>query len=456
VRIEGNHEIVELVPGGRSVDPDHGFDFGSSFDPGRDDVGTDAGPAPSRFGEWWTSGRPAAWRARGRERIAHSRPVRPIVDAVSTAVARVPPHAKVVLALLVIAAAGFAALGVAGAVVLRDYVNDRADAQLHETTDEIGAGPSWLMAPGFGRSTDPERRSMYFFARPMPAGVAAQLRSPGGFIREFGVTSWSGAEGPLIPADFSARAGRPFTAPARATADRWRVLVTTPTEGTTLIVAVNFTSADAAIGRLTQVALVAGALVLALMAFVGLRAVRSSTPQLSEIERTLEAAVAGDLSRRVPVPAKAAEPGQVAHAVNTLIEQIGDAREAEKRALRRVGEADRAARLPLSVIQGFTAYYRDVHRQEGRGAEPRPGHDPVRMARLVDRVGDEAARIGVVLQDLVADLSHAANENANGFANGNGSAIGYGAVAGNGVGPRNGAMHRVDGQDRNGAAGRSV
>ncbi len=467
MRIEGNHEIVELVPGGRSADPDPGLV--SAFDLDQD---AEPAPAPSRFGTWWTSRRPAAWPARGRERIARSRAVRPIADAVTIGVARVPQRAKVVLALLAIAAAGFAALGVAGALVLKDYVTDRADAQLRETSAEIGAGPSWVLSPGFVRSTDPERRSMYFIARPLPEGVAAQLRSAGGgFVREFGVTSWSGAEGPAIPDGFSARSGHPFTVPARASGDRWRVLVTTPVEGTTLIVAVNFTTADAAVGRLTETALLAGGLALAVMAFIGFRTVRSGAPQVTEIERTVEAAVAGDLSRRVPVPAGDTEPGQVAHAVNTLIEQIGDARQAEERTLRRVDEAGRAVRLPLSVIQGFAAYYRDstaAEHQGGRQPEHQHGHDPVRMARMVDRVGNEAARIGDVLHDLVSDLSHAVNGkgavNGKSAANGNGAASGSGAVNGNGNGSGtrtetamhgNGPVHKNGRNDRNGTAERS-
>jgi HAMP domain-containing protein len=454
VRIEGNHEIVELVPGGRSADPGRGLfpDRRSYFDPDHDDAA--AGPAPSRFGEWWATGRPAAWLTRGRDRILRSRAVRPVADAVTTALARVPQRAKVVLALLAIAAAGFTALGVAGSLALRGYVSDRADAQLKETSAEIGSGPSWMLSPGFPRSGDPERRFFFYYSRPLPEGVAAQVRTgEGGFVREFGVTAWTGGGGPLLPADLAKRAGHPFTVPARATGDRWRVLVTTPVQGSTLIVAANVTSANAAISRLTRTALVAGGLALAAMAFVGFRAVRSGSPRLAEIERTVQAAVAGDLSRRVPVPAtaKGTEPGQVADAVNTLIERIGDARRAEERALRRVDEAGRAVRMPLSVIQGFASYYRDV-------AE----HDSVRMARLVDRVGDEAARIGVVLDDLVADLSRAASGNgtltANLTPNGNGNGNGNGVAAGNGTGRAsvasgNGAMHNYVGEDRSETAG---
>lgn len=403
MRIEGNHEIVELVPGGRSADRDRTLDLGS-FPPDQRTASTAA---------WSRRAREAVLR--GRDVILRSRAVRPAADAVAAAVARVPQRAKVVLALLAIAAAGFTALGVIGSLALRDYVTDRADAQVRETSADIGAGPSWMLTPGFPRSGDPERR-FFYYTRPLPEGVAAQVRTgEDQFVREFGVTAWTGGAGPLLPADLAKRLGHPFTVPARATNDRWRVLATMPVDGATLIVAAKVTSADAAIKRLTQTVLVAGGLAFAAMALVGFRAIRSGTPQLTEIERTVEAAVAGDLSRRVPVPAKPhakdSEPSQVAHAVNTLIEQIGDARRAEERALRRVDEAGRAVRLPLSVIQGFASYYRDSGRN---------GHDSARMAKLVDRVGDEAARIGVVLEDLVADLANAghANEHPNSHANG--------------------------------------
>lgn len=438
MRIEGNHEIVELVPGGRSARPDRAPDL-----------------AP--FPPYESYERPA-WLRRGREAISHSRAavlhsrlIRPAADAVAGAVARVPQRAKVVLALLALAAAGFTALGVAGSLALRDYVMGRADAQVRETSADIGSGPSWMLTPGFPRSGDPERR-FFYYTRPLPEGVAAQVRTgEGEFVREFGVTAWTGGAGPLLPADLAKRLGHPFTVSARATKDRWRVLATMPVDGATLIVATNVTAADAAIGRLNETLFVAGGVALAVMVFVALRAIRSGTPQLTEIERTVEAAVAGDLSRRVPVPARGGEPGQVADAVNTLIEQIGAARRAEERALRRVDEAGRAVRLPLSVIQGFASYYRD----SGQNT-----HDSVRMARLVDRVGDEAARIGGVLDDLVADLANigAANGSSNGT-NGtaNGSAGGTNGTAnGTANGSPNGHTngHHYVGIDGTKAAGR--
>ncbi|HEX6469507.1 MAG TPA: hypothetical protein VF069_10455 [Streptosporangiaceae bacterium] len=405
MRIEGNLEVVELVPGGGSADPDPAARWqhaGSRPGQGRSSsllLGTASGR--------WASRRPGARAAAVRERIRRSQVVGPVVDATASALARIPQRAKLVIALLAVATTGFVALGMASAVVLRDYVADRADAQLRETSADISSAPSAVLAPRSGEFGLTERRMYFYIARPLPQGVAAQLRSDdGSTFREFGLLSWSGASGPLLPADLAARGGHPFTVPARATSDRWRILVTTPVAGSTLVVATNFTGAEAVAGRLTRIALVAGGLALALMAGIGFRAVRSGTPQLAEIERAAEAAAAGDLTRRAPVPAGDAAPSQVARAINALIEQVGDARAAEERAARRVGEADRAARLPLSVIQGFADYYREVHRGgRGRPGEPRPEHDPVRMARLVDRVGDEAARIGAVLRDLAADVT---------------------------------------------------
>jgi two-component system OmpR family sensor kinase len=263
-----------------------------------------------------------------------------------------------VIALLAIAAAGFAVLGVAGADLLRGYVTDRADAQLKDVSAQLGSMPRYVPVPYGGM--DPERRGGYGYgfyrsmAQALPHGVIAQqAATDGGFTREFGEPSWTGWSGPVVPADVGQREGRPFTVPARTGSGHWRMLVTKPSEGTTLMVATDIQSVDAMVGRLTEVVLLIGGLALAAMAYVGFRVVRTGAAPLTEIERTVEAAVAGDLSRRVPVPAQDTEPGQVAQAVNTLIDEIDDARQAEKRTRHSVGEAGRAVRQRLNVIQGI-------------------------------------------------------------------------------------------------------
>lgn len=383
MRIEGNHEVVELVPGGRSADPGpHGAPE----------------PAPARLTEWWRAGPPREWRMGVRERLGRS----PVLRRAVLAVERIPQRARVMIAIIAIAATGFIALGLAGGFLLRDYVMDRAVAQLESTTEDLEPALS--------------SRSFFFFLRPLPDGVEAERRDlDDGEIRHFGGvdddddSSTSG--GPDLPAQLPASGGDPFTVPDRADDNRWLVQVTPEPGGDdTLVVAVEIGPGLRVASRLTELAVVIGGLAVAAMAFVAVRAARSSASTLTEMERTVEAAVAGDASRRVPEPAADSEPAQLARAVNALLEQVDDARQAAERARRSVGEAGQAMRQPLNVIQGFTAFYRE-----------RPGHDPDRMARLVDRVGDEAARIEVAIDDLVSDMSRAGNGSTSNGSTSNGS-----------------------------------
>ncbi len=383
MRIEGNQEVVELVPGGRSADPG---------------PGGAAEAAPARLTEWWRAGPPREWRMRARELLGRSPVLRPAVRAAG----RVPQRARVMIALIAIAAAGFIALGVAGGLLLRDYVTDRAEAQLEATSEDL--------EPAL------HSRSFFYFMRPLPDGVEAERRDlDDGEIRHFGGfgndddSSTSG--GPELPARLPASGDLRFTVPDRTDDNRWLVQVTPEPGGDdVLVVAAEIGPGYRVAGRLTELAVVIGGLAVAAMAFVAVRAARSGASTLTEMERTVEAAVAGDASRRVPEPAADSEPAQLARAVNALLEQIDDARRDAERARRTVGEAGQAMRQPLNVIQGFTAFYRE-----------RPGHDPDRMARLVDRVGDEAARIEVAIDDLVSDMSQAGNGNGGPAATGNGS-----------------------------------
>jgi two-component system OmpR family sensor kinase len=383
VRIEGSHEVVELIPGGREA--------ASGWD-------ADAEPVPSRLTEWWRAGPPREWRLRARDRLNRG-PARSAVQAVE----RIPRRARVMIALIAIAAAGFVALGLAAGLLVRDYLMDRAEAQLASTSEDL--------EPALH-----SRSSFYLFLRPLPDGIEAERRDlDDGEIRKFGGfdddDGSSTSDGPELPAQLPASGDRLFTVPDRADDNQWLVQVTPETGGDdALVVATEIGPAHRLVGRLTELAVVIGALAVAAMAFVTVRAARSNASTLTEMAQTVEAAVAGDTSRRLPEPAADTEPAQVARAVNTLLEQIDDARRAAEQARRTVGEAGEAMRQPLNVIQGFTAFYHE-----------RPGHDPERMARLVDRVGDEAARIELVVDDLVSDMSRTGNGSTGNGSTGNGS-----------------------------------
>jgi two-component system, OmpR family, sensor kinase len=160
--------------------------------------------------------------------------------------------------------------------------------------------------------------------------------------------------------------------------------------------------------------------VLIALASVGAAIVRQSLIPLIQIERTAAAIGAGDLSRRVPDPEghdgePTTELGRLSRALNAMLAQIEAAfmaryaseREAtaaaeaaqasEARAVRSeakmrqfVADASHELRTPLTTIRGFAELYR-------QGAVSNPED----VAKLVRRIEDEAARMGLLVEDLL-------------------------------------------------------
>ena len=122
---------------------------------------------------------------------------------------------------------------------------------------------------------------------------------------------------------------------------------------------------------------------------------------LTEVEHTAAAIAAGDLSRRVPHRDPRTEVGRLALAVNGMLSQIETAfrvrRASEEAALaseqrmrRFVTDASHELRTPLTSIRGFAELYR-------QGAAGNPDD----LARLMRRIEDEAARMGLLVDDLL-------------------------------------------------------
>jgi two-component system OmpR family sensor kinase len=138
-----------------------------------------------------------------------------------------------------------------------------------------------------------------------------------------------------------------------------------------------------------------------LLAGLGYGAVRSSLRPLAEVEATAAGIAAGDLSRRVPERDPRTEVGRLGRALNGMLTQIESAfmarssseaaaRASEERMRRFVADASHELRTPLTSIRGFAELYR-------QGAV----RDPAEVARLLRRVEDEAARMGLLVDDLL-------------------------------------------------------
>jgi two-component system OmpR family sensor kinase len=140
-------------------------------------------------------------------------------------------------------------------------------------------------------------------------------------------------------------------------------------------------------------ALVAAGVLLGLAA-LSLWTVRKELRPLERIEETAGAIAAGDLSRRVDVVDPRTEVGRLGLSLNAMLAQIErafDERRASENRLRRfLADASHELRTPLTSIRGYAELFR-------RGAGARPED----LATSMRRIEEEAARMGVMVDDLL-------------------------------------------------------
>jgi two-component system OmpR family sensor kinase len=115
---------------------------------------------------------------------------------------------------------------------------------------------------------------------------------------------------------------------------------------------------------------------------------------LERIAATAGDIAGGDLSRRVEPAEPDTEIGRLGLALNAMLTQIETAfaeRAASEDRLRRfVADASHELRTPLTAIRGYAELFR-------RGAAERPED----LARAMRRIEDEAARMGLLVEDLL-------------------------------------------------------
>ena len=313
----------------------------------------------------------------------------------STPLDRLPLRVKLVAALLGLVTLGLLVSGAAATTALRGYLLGRVDEQLR------------VAAPAI---VDRVERSV-------PINRPGQFQLPSDFFVRASATDGTtldqaqvriGADAPPPPpaqipaAELLRRTGEPFTVPAQTGPGRWRVVTLPVRDGSAIItVGVPLDAVKQTIRRLVLLELAVGLAVLALLGVIAYAVVRSSLRPLEQVETTAAAIAAGDLSRRVPEPHPGTEVGRLARALNGMLTQIESAfrdrarsesaaRASEERLRRFVADAGHELRTPLTSIRGFAELYR-------QGAAP----DPTDVARVMRRIEDEAARMGLLVDDLL-------------------------------------------------------
>jgi two-component system OmpR family sensor kinase len=316
---------------------------------------------------------------------------------------RMSLRTRLVLGVVVLAAAGLAAADVVTYTSLRSFLIDRTDSTLNEDEHSFGRSGPDRGGPGAGHGPGPRAR-----AAPRPPGVYSETRSLDGtqvltsrpIQTPDGVTASSQ---PRLPAQIKVRQtpgsqaddARYFTVPAQSGGDRFRVRASIEQSSSNmLVIAVSLHDVDGTLHRLLMIELLVTAGVLLALGFIGLWVVRLGLRPLRAIEQTAAAIAAGDLSRRVERAEQRTEVGRLGLALNAMLGQIEaafKAREASERKLRRfVADASHELRTPLAAVRAYAELFT-------RGADRRPDD----LARAMTGIGRESERMSLLVQDLL-------------------------------------------------------
>lgn len=319
--------------------------------------------------------------------------------------ARTPLRIKLVVTVLVLAAAGLTLSGFTATESLHSYLLGRVDSSLSHagpTFQQFGPGSGFPRTTQGGQSgtTDSsgggqdEPPSQFFFAAYDATGQFE------GSLQQYGKAS-----SPKIPKLASLPTakleGKPFTVRASKGSSQWRVAIHPSPDGGFIAIAASLSDLDHTVGRLILLEVLIGAGVLILLAGGGYLLIRSSLRPLVAVEHTAAAIAAGDLSQRVPELHPNTEVGRLSGALNGMLAQIESAfgkeresqqqaRASEERMRRFVADASHELRTPLTSIRGFA----ELHRM---GAAT----DADEVQRMMRRIEDEAARMGLLVEDLL-------------------------------------------------------
>ncbi len=342
------------------------------------------------------------------ERIRAVHPPRPELR-------RVPLRIKLVAAVLVLVFAALTLISAGSTLALHSYLIGRMDQQLAALAGTVEAAQA------------AQRRSVIVVpADFLVAQVSVSGVGPTPFYDDVHLKA---ADLPLLikgAEDVNSHLDQPFTARS-ADGKFWRMLITYSSNGSVIQVAQRMSGIDLAITHLVWVDVLVGAGVLIALAAVGAAVVRQTLIPLRDIEQTAGRIAAGDLTQRVPDPEPGelepqTEVGRLSKSLNVMLTQIEaaftaralsetaaraaessardaaeSARSSETRAVRSeekmrqfVADASHELRTPLTSIRGFAELYR-------QGAV----QDPADVTRLVRRIEDEAARMGLLVEDLL-------------------------------------------------------
>jgi two-component system OmpR family sensor kinase len=309
---------------------------------------------------------------------------------------------RLVAGLLVLAAVGLVLLAAVTYFEQRHFLYDRVDQQAKAATQRMPLGAQPPRGPGFGGGYGPPGRGGGVgggdFGDRAPAGPAGGTwtftqNASGATSDEDCLSTCYSTTAPTLPKKL--KAGTITTLEASNTDTRYRV-ATSPraSDGSLRGAAVPLTEADATLHRLQRIeAMVIVGILIALGALAWWL-VRIGLRPLERIGVTAGLIAAGDLSRRVDPAEPRTEVGRLGLALNRMLERLEEAfakqRASEDRLRTFIADASHELRTPLASIRGYAELFRI-------GA----ARDPADTEKAMRRIESEAARMGVLVEDLL-------------------------------------------------------
>jgi two-component system OmpR family sensor kinase len=356
---------------------------------------------------------------------ASSRAVRPW-QALRRLSNRTSLRTKLITALLALVIFALAAMGIAGVSLLRGYLIGPTDTAL----TNVGYQQVALNAVGGDPRSQFELQQAGFVVwwvpdQGTPQVVVPPASTPIGMPQQDKVLPTQSLT--AIQPWLSSNPQTPTTVPGQAPGDRWRIIgisgATLNGASGTVVLGTDVSSVYTTLGQLIGVDLIVSAVIVFVLAIVGFAVVQANLRPLVDIEETAGEIADGHLNRRVPERDPRTEIGRLGRSLNTMLSQIetafharekseAAAHQSEERMRRFIADASHELRTPLTAIRGFAEYYRqrgglvrrwDRDRQAEAAADgpAATGLTPDDLDRIMQRVEKEAARMGLLVEDLL-------------------------------------------------------
>jgi len=308
-------------------------------------------------------------------------------------------RSRLVASVLGIAAVGLLLLGGITYAEQRSFLLDRLDRQARSSTTAAVAA---LANDGFGAipPRDGDDRGGHGPGGPrptdldLPTGTYAQLRDASGKVLGSHTFRYDSATvvRPDIPAKLTP--GTIVTVEGKSgDGARYRVLEVA-NGGGFVVVAIPMREVDQTLHRLLTVEALVFAAVLLALGIAAMIVVRIGLLPLDRIGHTAGAIAGGDLSHRVENDDPRTEVGRLGISLNAMLDRLerafAERQESEARLRRFLADASHELRTPLASIRGYAELYRI-------GA----ASSDADVARSMQRIEDEAARMGVLVEDLL-------------------------------------------------------